>query len=69
MMNLLRDLENFIIISINKTHLLIWNLKQQMFIMNNKKQPPEVFYKKMLLSTISQYSRENICVLSRFLMA
>ena len=68
-MNLLRDLENFIIISINKTRLLIWNLKQQMFIMNNKKQPTEVFYKKMLFSNISQYSRENICVLGRFLMA
>ena len=58
-MNLLRDLENFIIISINKTRLLIWNLKQQIFTMNNKKQPPEVFYKKKQFLKISQYSQEN----------
>ena len=35
-------------ISINKTRLLIWNLKQQMFTMNNKEDPPEVFYKKAI---------------------
>ena len=41
-MNLVCELENFII-SINKTRLLIWNLKQPMFTMNNKSQPSKVF--------------------------
>ena len=31
---------------VNKHVLLIWNFKKQMVAMNNKKQPPEVFYKK-----------------------
>ena len=55
-MNLLCELENFIIIPINKTRLLIWNLKQQMFTMNNKKQPLEVFYKKAVLQNFSVFT-------------
>ena len=31
-----------------------------MFTMNNKKQPPEMFYEKAVLK-ISQYSQENNC--------
>ena len=53
-MNLICDLKNFMIISINKTRLLIWNLKQQMFTMNNKQQPPEKFYKKKLFLEFPQ---------------
>ena len=37
-MNLVRELENLIIISINKARLLIRNLEQHMFTMNNKTQ-------------------------------
>ena len=59
-----RELENFIIISINKTRLLIWNLKQQMFTMSNKKQPLEEFYKE----TSSQYSQKKNLCLSLFLI-
>ena len=55
-MNLLCELENFIIIPINKTRLLIGNLKQQMFTMNNKKQPLEVFYKKAVLQNFSIFT-------------
>ena len=47
-MNLFHELENFIIISINKTHLLICNLKQQIFTVNTKKQPPGIFTGKYL---------------------
>ena len=60
-MNFLRELENFIIISINKTRWLIWNLKQQMFAMNNKKQPTEVFYKKAALKSFSKFTGKYLC--------
>ena len=56
-----RKLENFIIISINKTRLLIWNLKQQMFTMNNKKQPPEMFYKKAVIKNFSIFTGKYLC--------
>ena len=32
-----------------------------MFTMNNKKQPPELFYKKAVLKNFSKYLQENIC--------
>ena len=64
---MLRDLENFIIISMNKTRLLIWILKQQIFIMNNKKQSPCVFYKKAVLKNFSIFKRKYLC-LSFFLI-
>ena len=43
---LIGELESFIIIPINKTIFLIWNLKQQMFTMNDKNQSPDVVNKK-----------------------
>ena len=46
-MYLLHDLEDLTIISINKALLLIWNLKQQILTMNNKKQPPKRSIKKL----------------------
>ena len=62
-MNLLRELENFIIISINETRLLIRNLKQQMFTMKNKKQPAEVFYKKAVLKNFSVFTGKYLCLI------
>ena len=59
-MNILCELENFIM-SIKKTCLLILNLKQQMFKMNNKKQPPEVFYKKSVLKNVLIFTGKHLC--------
>ena len=59
-MNLLCELENFII-SINKTSLFIWNWKQQMFTMNNEKRPPEVFYKKAVLKNFLIFTGKHLC--------
>ena len=64
---MLCDLENFIIISMNKTRLLIWILNQQMFMMNNKKQSPYVFYKKVVPKNFSIFTRTYLC-LSFFLI-
>ena len=58
-MNLFRELENFIIISVEKGW-LIWNLKQQMLAMNNKKQPPEVVHKKTVLQNFSIFTRKYL---------
>ena len=55
-MNLVRELENLIIISINKARLLIRNLEQHMFTMNNKTQSREVFYKKAVLKNFSVFT-------------
>ena len=54
------ELENFIILSINKTRLLIWDLKLQMFTIKNKKQPPEVFYKKAVLKSFSIFTGKHL---------
>ena len=55
-MNLVRELENLVIISINKARLLIRNLEQHMFTMNNKTQSREVFYKKAVLKNFSVFT-------------
>ena len=55
-MNLVRELENLIIISTNKARLLIRNLEQHMFTMNNKTQSQEVFYKKVVLKNFSVFT-------------
>ena len=59
--NLLCELENFIILSINKTRLLIWNSKQQMFTINNKQQPPKASYKKAVLKNFSIFTGKYLC--------
>ena len=60
-MKFFRELENFITISVEKTWLLIWNLKQQMLAMNNKMQPPEVFHKKTALKNFSIFTSKYLC--------
>ena len=45
---------------VNKHVLLIWNFEQQMFTMNKKKQPPEVFYKKAVLKSFSKCLRLSL---------
>ena len=60
-MNFLRELENFIIMRINKTSLLNRNLKQQIFTMNVHKQPPEVFCKKAVLKNFSTFTGKYLC--------
>ena len=41
--------------------LVIPSLKQQMFTMNNKKQPPEMFYKKAVLKNFSILTGKYLC--------
>ena len=56
--NLLRELENFIV-SIALVDL---------FTMNNKKQPPEVFYKKAVLKNFSTFAGKHLCYRVSFLI-